>query len=158
VWLVASPLAAVGQTKYGVSVKTSKPAALAKAKTYVWTKGSPSFNKSVDAMIVAAVDRELGARGFMKLPSGPSDVTASYASLGRTDVEVKNTKNAPKDAAAREYAVGTLVVDLHDATSSEVLFRVRTDTPIERDIATIEATINKVVAAMFEKYPASSKR
>jgi hypothetical protein len=157
--LFAGQISAVAQKpKYGVSVKTSKPAALAKARTYVWTVASPSYNKSVDAMIVAAIDRELGVRGFTKLPSGPSDVTVSYASLGRTDVDVKDTKNAPKDGAAREYAVGTLVVDLSEPTHRQLLFRVRMDTPIERDPATIEATINAVVAAMFEKYPSQAKR
>jgi len=150
-----SALAGAGQSKYGASVKAVKPAALANAKTYVWMPSQPAFDKNVDALIVAAVDRELGARGFTKLPSGPSDVVLTYASLTRTDVDVKK---APKAGAAREFAVGTLVVDVRDPANRQSLFRVRMDTPIEKDPAALEGTINAAVAGMFEKYPPRTKR
>ena len=153
-WLGADSLVVAGQPKYGVKVIESKPAELAKAKTYVWTVGRPAFDKKTDALIVAAVDRELAARGLTKLPAGPSDVSVTYASVGRTDVDVKNPA---KDGASRELAVGTLVVDLNDPSSRQVLFRVRLDTPIDPDPATFEATINGAVAAMFEKYPPPPK-
>ena len=153
VWLGAGhPVA--GQPKYGVKVIETRPAALAKVKTYVWTVGRPAFDKKTDALIVAAVDRELAARGLTKLPAGPSDVSVTYASVGRTDVDVKNPA---KDGASREMAVGTLVVDLNDPSSRQLLFRVRLDTPIDTDPATLEATINTAVAAMFEKYPPPPK-
>src|SRR4029450_4841269 len=107
VWLVAGPLVALGQQpKYGVTVQTSKPAALAKARSYVWMVSQPSLIKDVDAMIIAAVDPELGARGFTKLPSGQSDVVVKYGSLSRTDVDLKNSA---KNNERREYAVGTLI-------------------------------------------------
>jgi hypothetical protein len=155
VWLGAGPLVVAGQPKYGVRVMEAKPAALAKARTYVWTVSRPSFNKKVDTLIVAAVDRELGARGLNKLPSGPSDVTVTYASVGRTDVDVKN---APKSGVSGEFAVGTLIIDLSDPTNRQLLFRVRLDTPIATDAATFETTINAAVAAMFDKYPPPPKR
>jgi hypothetical protein len=148
--LGANPLV-VGQTKYGVTVQTSKAAALTQARTYAWDTGRRSFDKDVDAMIVAAVDRELAVRGFMKLPSGPGDLIVRYASQSRTDTDV-NSK-ASSTGEQRTYAVGSLVVDLSDATNRQVLFRVRMDTPIARDPATIGATIDAAVAAMFEKYP-----
>ena len=55
--LLGASLVVAGQPKYGVTVETVKPAALAKAKTYIWDAGRPSFTKDVDARIVAAVDR-----------------------------------------------------------------------------------------------------
>ena len=154
VWALfgASPAALAGQQpKYGVSVKASKPAALAKAKTYVWTKSQPSFDKDVDRQITAAVDRELAARGFTKLPSGAGDVVVTYASIGRTDVDLKS--KPAEDGTRRQYAVGTLVVDMRDPASKASLFRVRMDTPIDKDPEKLEAAINAAVAAMFEKYP-----
>ena len=91
VLLGAGHLAVAGQQmKYGVSVKEAKPAALAKAKTYIWTNSQPSFDKDVDRQIVAAVDRELAARGFTKLDAAPSDVVVTYASLSRTDTDLKS--------------------------------------------------------------------
>ena len=139
------------QTKYGVTVKAAKPAALAKARTYVWTTGRPTFSKPVDGMIVAAVDRELMAKGFTKRPSAPADMEVSYEALARTDVDPKAKPST--DGTLPEISVGMLGVDLRDPTSRAQLFSVRMDTPIERDLATIEASIDAAVKAMFEVYP-----
>jgi len=144
------------QPKYGVSVKAAKPAALAKARTYTWTKSQPSFDKDIDRQIVAAVDRELDARGLTKLAAAPADLVVTYASLSRTDADVKSKPSG--DGKLREYAVGTLVVDLRDPANRESLFRVRMDTPIDKDPQKLEAGINAAVAAMFEKYPKTTAR
>ena len=154
-WLGAGPLVVSGQPKYGVTIRTVNRGALAQAKTYEWTESQPSLDKSVDALIVAAVDRELAARGLAKLASGRADIEVTYRSLNRTDVTATKDR---KDGAFREFAVGTLVVDLTDSTNRQLLFGVRMDTPIERNPATIETTINDAVKAMFEKYPAPPKR
>jgi Domain of unknown function (DUF4136) len=151
----ASATVVVSQPKYGVTVKTVNQAALTKARTYAWRVSKPSFDKTIDALIVAAVDRELAAHGLTKLTSGQSDVDVTYGSLSRTDVDLKK---GGKDGARPESAVGTLVVDLTDPTSRKELFSVRMDTPIASDPATLEATINAAVTAMFEKYPSPSKR
>ena len=148
-------MVAAVQAKYGVTVQTVNQPALAKAKTYVWTVTRPSFNKTADTQIVAAVDRELSARGFTKLPAGPSDVSVTYSSVSRTDLDVKK---APKEGVQNELTVGTLVVDLTNPTNREVLFRVRADTPIEPDSSALQTVINAVVTAMFDKYPSPPKR
>ena len=155
--LAGTPFAvSAQQPKYGVSVKAAKPASLAKAKTYRWTASQPSFDKDVDRQIVAAVDRELAARGFTKLTSEPSDVVVTYASVSRTDTDLKSKPSA--SGALREYAVGTLVVDMRDPANRQSLFRVRMDTPIDKDPEKLEAGINAAVAAMFEKYPKTPAR
>ena len=143
------------QPKYEVSVKASKPDALAKAKTYTWTVSQPSFNKDVDKQIIAAVDRELQARGLTKAATAPGDLTVTYASISRTDVDLKSKG---KQGELTQYSVGTLVVDLRNPANQQPLFRVRIDKPIDSDPATYEATINAAVAAMFEKYPRAPKR
>jgi hypothetical protein len=139
------------QPKYGVTVKVAKAAALAKAKSYSWTASQPSPVKSINAQIIAAVDRELGALGFTKAASGKGDVVATYASISRTDVDVKSKPDA--SGFRREFAVGTLVVDLRDPATRQPLFRVRIDTPIDAEPDQLEAAIDAAVAAMFEKYP-----
>jgi hypothetical protein len=136
------------KAKYGVSVQAIVPAALAKASTYVWTEGDHAFNKQAHAMIVAAIDRELTARGLTKLASGSSDLLVSYDALGRTNVDLE----ASKGNEYKDVSVGMLVVHLRDAARKSV-FRVRMDTPMERNTATIEAEINAAVAAIFGKYP-----
>ena len=155
--LLGAPGSAVAgqQPKYEVSVKASKPAALAKAKTYMWTVSQPAFNKDVDKQIIAAVDRELQARGLTKAATTPGDLAVTYGSVSRTDVDLKSKG---KEGELREFAVGTLVVDVRDSANKQSLFRVRIDKPIQSDPATFEATVNAAVAAMFEKYPGAPKR
>ena len=154
--IVTQGVAPAGQrTKYGVSVQESKPAALANVKTYRWTQTRPSFDKTIDAQVVAAVDKELEARGLRKLATGPSDLVVTYSSLSRTDVDLKSPAALGESS---ELAVGTLVVDLRDPSNRSSLFRVRMDTPIETDRARLEAIINAGVAAMFEKYPRAAAR
>jgi hypothetical protein len=153
--IVAQVVAQAGQPKYGVSVQESKPAALANVKTYRWTQTRPSFDKTIDAQIVVAVDRELEARGLSKLVTGPCDLLVTYSSLSRTDLDLKSK---PASGQSSELAVGTLIVDLRDPSNRSSLFRVRMDTPIETDRARLEAIINAGVAAMFKKYPGAAPR
>ena len=154
VLLGASLLGVASEPKYKAIVKAVRPAALAKAKTYVWTVSHPSLDKTADTLIVAAVDRELGARGFRKLPSGRSDVVVTYASLSQSHVDLKSKVSK---GVWREYLVETLVMDLSDPASRELLFRVRIDRPIARDRETLESAINTMVAAMFATYPARER-
>ena len=146
---------AAQRTKYGVSVKESKPAALAKVRTYTWIETRPAFDKTIDAQIRAAVDSELQARGLSKLATGPSDLLVTYSSLSRTDIDLKSKAAS---SGPPELAVGTLVVDLRDPSNRVSLFQVRMDTPIETDRARLEATISVAVAAMFGKYPSLSRQ
>ena len=137
--------------KYGVTVMPEKNVDYAAFKTYSWTAGQPSADKTIDAQIVAAVDRELGALGLIKAASGPGDVLATYYSLSRTDVNLKAKPDA--SGALPRYWVGTLVVGLLEPDSRRRLLRLRIDQPIEVDRSKLEATINDAVAAMFAKYP-----
>jgi hypothetical protein len=147
-------VAGAQKMKYGVKVNVVKAAELAKAKTYSWTTSQPSPDRTVDAQIVAAVDRELSVLGFTKAASGTGDVQATYASTRRTDVNLKGKANA--SGARPAYEVGTLVVDLRDPATQQPLFRVRIDTPITTEPDQAEAAINAAVTAMFEKYPKPS--
>jgi hypothetical protein len=146
-----TPVAHAQKMTYGVKVMVAKAADLANAKTYSWTVSQPSPDKTVDALIVAAVDRQLTALGFTKVASGASDVLTTYASTRRTDVNLKGKAN--ESGARPAYEVGTLVVDLRDPSTRQPLFRVRIDTPITTEPEKAEMEINAAVTAMFEKYP-----
>ena len=88
---VLEPAVAAGQQPtYAVTAPVAKAAALATAKTYAWTPSQPSPDKTIDAQIMAAVDRELSALGLTKMTAGKSDLLATYASVRRTDVDLKS--------------------------------------------------------------------
>ena len=50
--------------------KSSNAPALLKASTYTFVPGQPVYDKAVDALIIAAIDRELNARGVTKVDVG----------------------------------------------------------------------------------------
>ena len=151
--LCAVPAVFAQTTKYGVTVDVSNAPVLLKASTYMFVPGQPVYDKAVDALIVAAIDREMTARGMKKVDSGPSDVVVTYLSVRRTDVDLKS-KPSTKDGTLREYAVGTLVVSVTDPVDRQKrLFTARSDQPLDLNPATYETTVKTVTAAIFEKYP-----
>jgi Domain of unknown function (DUF4136) len=142
--------------KYGVTVNADKNVDFAKIKSYSWTQGQPSAVRAIDAQIIAAVDRELGALGMTKSGSGPGDVMVAYYSLTRTDVNV----DAKEDANGRlpHYSVGTLVVAFLDPATRHRMLRLRNDKRIETEPAKLEEAINSAVSELFASYPTRRKK
>jgi hypothetical protein len=146
-----------GQTpKYGAKATVEKNVDFAKFTTYSWTLGQPSVHRQTDQTIVAAIDRELSALGMKKVTSGPGDVLVSYASMTRTDVDLKGKPDA--SGARPESRVGTLIVSLLDRDNRQPLLRIRVDQPMETDPAKLEGEINKAVAAAFAEYPTRQRK
>jgi uncharacterized protein DUF4136 len=138
--------------KYRVTAKVDKKADFSAIKTYSWTSGWTAYDKSVDEQICAAIDQELDAVGLTKVESGPGDVIVTYASLKRTDVDLK-AKPAEKGGMRPEYPVGSLVVLLLEPGTRRELFRARADVKLPADPAQFGPMIAGTVAEMFEKYP-----
>jgi len=150
--LTAGYVAATAQkAKHRVEVTEVERDALEKAKTYTWTVSHPSFNKIADKQIIAAIDRELMTRGLTKLAAGRGDVEVSYASLFRSDVDLKSEPSATGEL--RTYPVGVLVVQVRDSATGQMLFNVKQHSPIDTEPAKLEAAINAATAAIFRKYP-----
>src|SRR5258706_3366169 len=152
VLLCAGYVAATAQqTKHHVRVTEVESDALAKVRTYTWTVSHPSFDKTADEQIIAAIDRELTMLGLTRLATGPADAVVTYASLLRTDADVKSKASAT--GALRPYPVGSLVVQVRDSANGQMLFNARVDSPIDTEPAKLEAAINSATAAISRKYP-----
>ena len=158
--LVCALLAGVleAQTpKYGIKVNVDdKKADFASFKTYEWQRGQASFDKAIDASIVAAVDDELAKLGMVKGPPGSVDVLVTYASTNRTDVDLKGKADA--SGVRPKYRVGTLVVVLMNPKTRNRLLRLRVDQPIDAEPDALQATIRSAVTQMFEQYPTRQKK
>jgi hypothetical protein len=91
-----------------------------------------------------------------KVESGSGDVMVTYASLQRTDVDLKGKKDA--SGSLPQYSVGTLVVEMLEPASRRQLLRMRLDKPIDSEPAKLEEAINSGVSEMFAKYPTRQKK
>jgi hypothetical protein len=138
-------------TKYGVTVTPEKNVDFKQFHSYIWQRAQPSADKAVDAQIILAVDRELARLGMAKVDSRPADVVVGYASLLRTDTDLKG----PTDSKGLlpQYPVGTLVVVLLDPETSRRLLRMRVDLPIQTQRDRLPGEIDRAVAKMFAEYP-----
>lgn len=150
---VAIPAAADAQMpKYKVTATIDKDADFSALKTYTWEPGWRSYDLEIHEYLVAAIERELAALGFTKVTEGQSDVTVVYATLHRTDVDLKSKKRTV-DGMRPTYPVATLVVLIREPGTHKELFRARVDTPIQREPDKIKAIIDDRVAEMFDRYP-----
>jgi len=148
---------AAGQTsKYGVKVDAEKNVDFSKFKTYSWVAGQPSADKTINSQITAAVDRELTGLGMTQAASGSGDVSVTYYSLTRTDVDLKAKADAK--GISPQYTVGSLMVALLEKGTGRRLLRLRADKKISAEPAKLEAAINEAVTEMFQKYPTRTQK
>ena len=144
--------------KYGVTVTADRKADFSAFKSYSWdAAGYPAMDKAVHQQIVDAVDRELKGLGLEKRESGDADVMVTYATVRRTDVDLKS-KPPSKNSQGTEYPVGTLVVLMRQPVTGKELLRGKVDKPIELSPDKIGAVIDGVVAEIFAKYPTRTKK
>ena len=153
---IVTAAAAAQVTKYGAAVTPEKNVDYTKLQTYSWRRANGSPIKTIDAQIVAAIDRELAALGMMKAEAGSPDVFISYSSLTRTDVDLKGKTDAK--GLLPQHSVGTLVVLLHEPSTDRRLLRMRVDVPIETDAARLAGEIDRAVNLMFAQYPTRQKK
>jgi hypothetical protein len=148
--------AAAQTTRDGVTVTAEKNVDFSRFRTYQWRPGQPSADKTIDAQIIAAVDHELAKLGMSKAASPPSDVIVSYASLTRTDVDIKGKKDSK--GLLPQHMVGTLVVAFYHPDTNRRLLRLRADLPIDTQPSELQAAINRAAGLMFAEYPTRRRR
>jgi Domain of unknown function (DUF4136) len=119
--------------------------------------GHKALDPAMDKAIIAAVDKEMAAKGFKK--ASPADVAVSYHAVQRTDVDLSTFDNKqPAKGAERAPAqivkVGTLVIDILNPASKAVIWRVSGDGVLkEMPAAERDAFVAKAVAELFGAYP-----
>jgi hypothetical protein len=151
VLLAGSGLAAQ-MTKYKVTTEADKQTDFASLKTYVWESGWTAYYEVPHEQIVAAIDKELAARGLTRRGSGPSDVTVTYAVVTRMDMDEKG-KLTNGNGEWPTYPVSTLHVLIREPGTHRDLFRGRASTPVLRDPEKLGSIIAEQIGKIFEDYP-----
>ena len=157
--LIAAALAVVpsGSTageprKWEVTSRVDKRTNFSRLRTYVWERGRPAFDAATHEQIVAAVERQLAARGLTRRASGPADVAVSYATVPRTDIDLKSKLRGPRGERPT-YAVATLFVVMRHPVTNRELFVARVAMPVDPSPQAFAETINDRVAKIFSRYP-----
>jgi hypothetical protein len=121
---------------------------------FAWADGTPAPNPVVEQRVHAMVNAELAWRGLTESNTPDLYVATHVVTQQHPQLIVNGFGGGPGTAAAVEtYAIGTLVVDLYDAHTRQIVWRgVAADSVSDRPEKNAQR-ISKALQKMFAKYP-----
>ena len=166
-----SPEAHAQKTKVGYD----KSVNFSKYKTFTFGEGQGARNPLVNQMILAAVERELTAKGLTR-KDADADLKVVYLAASGFNLQVASvpfftTANpvyqgmSAGRSAMWDVTTGTLLLDLFDIKTDRVVFRGTIEEVLERapsndpaaDAKMVSKPVNKGIAKIFKKYPKATK-
>ena len=164
---LAPAIASAQKTTYDFD----KSASFALFRSYSMQEGTPTKNALIDKRIVAAIETQLAAKGFVRNDVSP-DVMVLFHVAFDEQKDISSFSSGPMyggygygwgggwgttttDVRVRDILVGTLAIDMVDARKKEVVWRGlgtkeinTTAKPEKRD-----ENISKAVEKIFKNYP-----
>ena len=132
-------------------------------KTYSWSKVETA-NSIWDARVKDAVDKELAAKGWSQVPSG-GDVSITAVETTRTQQQLNTYYDGfggrrfggfgNATTTVEHYKVGTLVVDMFDAGSKNLIWRGSASDTLSGNPEKNTKNLGKGVQKMFSHFPPS---
>lgn len=155
-WLLAIACALLAATAYAQKVTTdsNRSAPFGSYKTYAWTDGTPAPNPLAEQRIHGLVGAQLAARGLAE-SNTPDLFVATHVVTAQHPQLVVNGFGwgLGGTASVETYTVGTLVVDLYDGRTKQMVWRgVATDSLGDKPEKNTKR-IDKALGKMFSKYP-----
>jgi Domain of unknown function (DUF4136) len=172
--VVLAPALLVAQK---VSYDFEKTANFAAFKTYAHKDGTKVGQSLIDDRILAAIDAELGVKGFMKSESNPDVFVVYHVAFDKEkDISTFSSgygggygpygwgwgggwNTGTTTTQVRDILVGTLVIDMADAKKGQLAWRgmgvKEVDTQAKPDKR--DKSINNAVKKIFKNYPPKVK-
>lgn len=147
-----------------VEVDWDHQADFSQYKTYAYIPTKPVPSQLMDERIVAALKMQLKEKGITETGSNPSMIVTYTASDQKDTTYVTNSFGygpgwvwgggmGTATTSSFTSVKGTIVVDMYDAKTKQVLFRgSASDTVSDKPEKNAE-NINKGIQKLFEKYP-----
>jgi hypothetical protein len=172
--VLASALVLAQKTSYDYD----KSASFAGYKTYAQKEGTKVGQQLIDDRIVAAIDKELAAKGLTKSEANPDLVVVYHVAFDKEkDISTYSSGygggygpygygwgggwgGSTTNTTVRDILVGTLVIDMADASKKQVVWRGMgvkevntTANPDKRD-----KSINEAVKKILKNFPPKVKK
>lgn len=139
-------------------------------KTYSW-EAVKSADPLWDARIKSAVDVQLAAKGWTRVDSG-GDVCIVAIKTTRTQRTLQTFYDGfgggwrwrgfggmgESTTTEQDYKEGTLVVDMYDAKTKQLIWRGSAEDTLSSKAEKNERNLDKGVAKMFKKFPPESAK
>lgn len=169
-WLpfVAMVCLALPAAAASVNVDYDKSADFSKYKTYARKAMTPAPSSLVQGRIDDALDRELSARGWRKVESGADVHVITHASVGKKTRITSDQFGGyggfrggrgwgggwgSTHVNVNEIEVGTLLVDMVDAKSNQLVWRGIATATVSQKAEKSEKKINKACKKLFKNFP-----
>ena len=150
----------------GVKVDYDSGTDFSKYRSFGWLKGTSAPSDLIQKRIEHAVKSELTVKGMSSATGDPDLYVVTHASVGkqvRIDADTWGYRGrwrggwGTTTVNVSEVPVGTLVVDLVDAGSKELVWRGMASQTLASNPEKSEKRIQKVVKKLFKKFPPSAK-
>jgi len=126
-------------------------------KTWRWRKGTPAPDPVADKQLRDAIESRLAARGLSRVESrGDLEVVYHVAAENKIGVENISYKEPFFEGRAtriRYLSVGTLVLDMIDASSGKVVWRGEAHDATTPAPRAIERMIDEGIAQLLRDFP-----
>lgn len=130
--------------------------------TYSWGKVQTS-NPLWQSRIEDAVDKSLSEKGWQKVQSG-GDVVVAAVGATQNQQEYQTFYDGMggwrwggfgnmATTTVQNYKIGTLVVDMYDASNKHLIWRGAASETLSKDPEHNEKNLDKAVDKMFKKFP-----
>ncbi len=168
--LLALPALAVAQD---VKTDYDKAYNFAPVKTYSIRIGTTWGNDLSQRRVLDEVDEAITAKGWKKAAEGQADIhvvlhgatqtkhsanTFYTGTMGGYGYRYGGMGMASAQTTVSEYTVGTLVVDMFDAKTKNLVFRGTAEDEISDKAEKNVKKIEKASAKMFKNFPPSAKK
>ena len=139
-------------------------------RTYGWKEGTPAGEHFFDRRVVASIDAQLAAKGLTKETLNPDLYVLYHVGLGvQRSVNGFVTAGAgiygwgggpgALDVRLNELAMGTLVIDIADASKQELVWRGVATQELDVDMKPEkrDAAIAKAIDKILKNYPPKAR-
>jgi hypothetical protein len=139
-------------------------------KRYAWVRGTAINDEINHNRIVSAVNTQLGARGLIQVPPGDNpDILVAYHATFDKNLQINGFSSGwggyrfagsrMGSARAEEILVGSLVVDVVNARTKNIVWRgmATKDIDVNASPDKREKNINRAAEKLFKNYPPKAK-
>jgi hypothetical protein len=139
-------------------------------RSFAWKQEPPISNPLLKQRVVAAIDAELDARGWRRVPEEQADVVLVGNVSARDETSIDAfydgadwhgwgwrgdilASGLPRRIELRSFKVGTLVIDMFDAGSKRAVWRATAEGTVAASDARREQDAMAAVRKMFAGFP-----
>jgi hypothetical protein len=159
VWPLISVLLLAWPAGAGVEVESHDRIGSARYKTFAFEEGTPARRPEAQERILAAVERELHAKGLTRV-FGESELhVVTHVLVDRHTLEKLERKDyfdywrGVNSVDAFDLRAGTIVVDVVDAGQQRRVWRGVASAAVKGTPAKTLARIDKIVNKLFKSFP-----